>query len=296
MKCINALLLKNNFTVVHEENKKDKKILFYILAGYKKNLYSKVFGRVDKYFDIDADVCIVSSGLFDPKLDEIAKERGWVYLHSKINNISLTQNAVISYFSKAELIMKMDEDIFVCQGVFSSMLKAYEEAKKKKKVAFVAPLLNVNGFGSVLYLNKLSKTMETEKRFGPLFWSWGKKDTLAEQNAEFVKYIWNAEGNLLPLDEGNAEMGKNGFSYVECPIYFSIGLILFERKLWKSLGYFATHPGMRDLGTDEIRMNGYAKRHHLTRVVVDSCLAGHFSFGPTGKEMTALFNQKPDLF
>lgn len=59
---------------------KNKKKLCIILAGYKSFLYDTVFDRVERYIPSDIDVCIVSSGVFDKKLYDIAEKNQWSYL------------------------------------------------------------------------------------------------------------------------------------------------------------------------------------------------------------------------
>ncbi len=94
-----------------------------ILAGYKPFLYEDVFARVKAFTSKHYDVCIISSGLFDDRLNELAAQNDWSYLSTAQNNILLIQNLAIMLHEQAELLFKIDEDIFITEGVFDTLLK-----------------------------------------------------------------------------------------------------------------------------------------------------------------------------
>lgn len=287
---------KGKFNLYLKQNKHDKKILFYILCGYKKTLYKKVFARIDKYFNLDADVCLVTSGKFDKEIMNMAAKRGWCYLSTTVNNISLAQNATLFSFDKASIIIKMDEDIFVTKNTFNKLLDNYYAAKHdRKKVAFVAPLLNVNGYASTRLLMLTNYLKKAEAKFGKLKFKYGPKNNPAETNPDFVKYMWNYTNEFLSIDKANAMLTKYGTDYDLCPIKFSIGLILYDRKYWEKIGYFTTHNSL-DLGTDEILMNRMATLKKYKKIICKNCVCGHLSFGPTNKEMLEAFMKKPEKF
>ena len=70
-----------------------------------------------------------------------------------------------------------------------------------------------------------------------------------------------------------------------CPIRFSIGIILFERDLWKGMGYFHVSSKGSDMGSDEVQINEYCLIQSRPMVVSQNSIAGHLSFGPQNKAM-----------
>ena len=111
------------YKFANRQNGKDK--LLIIIAGYKKYTYESVFSRVEKYVLADTDVCIVSSGLYDQRLSEIALKNKWSYLSLERNCVCLAQNVAILLHPHAQYIYKMDEDIFITQGCMDKMFETY---------------------------------------------------------------------------------------------------------------------------------------------------------------------------
>ena len=139
------------------DRRKNSNILLIILAGYKSFCYEDVFARVKAFTPKKFDICITSSGLFDETLNKIAAENGWSYLSTAQNNIPLAQNLAIKIHDKAEFIYKMDEDIFVTDGCFETLMKTYRHVLRHGhyNVGFVAPLIPINGYGHIRVLEKL---------------------------------------------------------------------------------------------------------------------------------------------
>lgn len=99
----------------------------FVLSGYKEFLWDIVFERLKRFVPDDVDVCILSSGLYSDRLARIAWENGWSYLSTELNDITLVQNIAIDLFRNAEWIYKMDEDIFVTQGCFETLMQTCRE-------------------------------------------------------------------------------------------------------------------------------------------------------------------------
>ena len=122
--------------------------LCLFLIGYKQVLWPDVVGRFVRFIPDDIDVCLISSGRYFPELEKMAEEHSWSYLSTKKNNVCLIQNIAINLYPDAELIYKIDEDIFLTEGTFekmeAAMLKAEDETPYK--IGMAAPLLNVNAY------------------------------------------------------------------------------------------------------------------------------------------------------
>lgn len=288
--------LNNKFTFIDRANGSEK--LCYIIAGYKDFLWDNIFSRIKSFVPNDVDVCILSSGLYSEKLDEIAKENNWSYLYTKYNNVSLSQNIVINAFKQAKYIFKLDEDIFVTKNYFENLFDCYTKVKENSlyEPGFVAPIIPINGFGNVEVLKKYNLLDVYTKKFESPKYQAGSK-RMIENNPEVAKFMWGADDCLPSIDKMAEDFNKDKFDYVACPIRFSIGAILFEKKLWKDMEYFEVSSKKSvDLGLDEGQICSYCIRKSLPIIVSKNCLVGHLSFGPQNKTMKEYYLQNKSKF
>lgn len=275
----------------------DSKYLCVILAGYKSYLYGAVFSRLKRYLIDDIDVCVVSSGKYSDELADICSTNGWSYLSTKENNVSLVQNVAIKLHPNAEYIFKLDEDIFITEGFFEGMLRAYDHASNGKFIpGVIAPIIPVNGYGHVRVLEKLNLVEEYEKRFNQLKCAAGN-DRPIENSPQVARFFWG-EGNIIPnIDELNHLFSSEPLVEFAVPIRFSIGAILFKRNLWDDMGGF---PVVKDellmMGSDERFLCNYCCLKSRPIMVSENVVVGHFSFGPQNEEMKKLFESNRSLF
>ena len=98
----------------------------------------------------DVDVCVMTSGLVNEELKQIAADHDWSYLSTSVNHLSVVQNIAIECHPKAKWIYKLDEDMFLTKGFFEAMLDTYKELESNTlyKPAFVSPLINVSAMGT----------------------------------------------------------------------------------------------------------------------------------------------------
>src|SRR5574344_2528256 len=101
-----------------------------ILAGYKPLVWEDVKARILNYIPKDIDVCLLSSGKYCDYLADDAKKYNWSYLSTSDNKVTLIQNIAISLFPKAELIYKLDEDIFVTKDFFRCLEDTYRDVER----------------------------------------------------------------------------------------------------------------------------------------------------------------------
>lgn len=270
------------------DRSKGKEKLCIILAGYKKDLWSEVFGRIKRFSDDDIDYCILSSGIYVKELEDIAEENGWSYISTKRNNVALIQNIAINHFSNAKYIYKLDEDIFLCQGYFSDLYNAYIEGEMSSHyhVGIVAPLLPLNGFCYIHFLKKVGKLEEFEKKFG-LAKHGSNVDDKVMVSPEIAKYLWNLSYEIDNLAD---RFSSNGLELIPCHCRFSIGAILFKREFWQGMGRFKVGTG-NALGDDEVQMCSYAMTNSKSLIVSGNTLAGHYSFGPQNKVMNKAYQE-----
>lgn len=273
------------------------KYLCVILAGYKEYLYSPVFSRIEKYRMADMDICVVSSGKYSETLSDICSSNGWSYLSTKENNVSLVQNVAIKLHPHAEYIFKLDEDIFITEGYFEKMIKAYDHASTGKFIpGVIAPLIPVNGYGHVRILEKLGLVEEYTKRFGELKYAAGI-DRPIENSAEVAKFFWG-ENDIIPsIDEINHRFSTEPIEEHAAPVRFSIGAILFTRQFWKEMGgYQVSKDPMIMMGKDEREICTYCTLKSRPIMISENICVGHFSFGPQNTAMKEFFEKNTCKF
>ena len=268
-----------------------------ILAGYKPYLFEDVFARVKAFTPNQFDICITSSGLFDETLNQIAAENDWSYLSMAQNNIPLAMNAAIMVHDKAEFIYKMDEDIFVTNGCFETLLKTYDYVLHygHYNVGFVAPLIPINGYGHIRVLEKLGLLETYEKTFErTLYGAQGHR--MIEKSPEVAKFFWGEGGFVPSIDRMNAAFQIQKISYSICSIRFSIGLILFNREIWKYMGGWRVVPNKIGLGVDEDQICTFCMAYSFGIIVSENAVVGHLSFGKQNAAMKEYYLAHKDKF
>ena len=289
-----AKRLKCHYQFKNRSHGSDKMVM--MLAGYKDYLYPEVFGRFRKYLMSELDVCIITSGKFVPEIDKMCEENGWSYLSTKENHVSLVQNVALSLHPSAKLIFKLDEDIFLCEGFFENMLRAYEHAKKGQyEAGVIAPLLPVNGYGHVRVLEKLGLSEKYEELFGEKPVHAAGPEHIIENDPRVARFFWGEGGFVPSIDEMNRKFSAEPLEERACPVRFSIGAILFERSLWENMHYFEVN--MRyPVGMDEESMCAYCINASRPILVSENVVVGHFSFGPQNAAMKEYFEANRAIF
>lgn len=295
----NVKILKDNFVpppstlgeALERENlffdrRKNSPYLLIILAGYKPYLFDDVLARVKKFVPNVFDVCITSSGLFDEKLFTVANENNWSYLSTTQNNVSLAQNLALLLHENAQLIFKMDEDIFVTQNCFDILVQTYNyvQTKGRYNVGFVAPLIPINGYGHVRILEKLDLVEYYEKNFEKIMYG-AQPTRMIEKSHEAAKFFWG-EGNVIPsIDLLNIAFQIQKMEYRACSVRFSIGLILFHKNLWKAMGGWKMPVIGAGIGVDEAQICNFCVAQSLGMIISENTVVGHLSFGQQNDAM-----------
>ncbi len=280
-----------------EGRKKGSSTLVLILAGYKDFCKDVVFERIKRFAPTDADICIISSGLYKEDLSKLASNNGWSYLSTSKNNVCTALNIAIDEFKDAKLIYKLDEDMFITKNFFSSLLNVYQKTHKedfKKNPTFIAPLIPINGFGHTVILEKLNLKEKYEELFEPVIMECGPKRQI-ENNPETAKFMWGKDNFVPQIDDLDRMLSKNEYETRTCPIRFSIGAILFDRETWVDMGYF--NPGTGNgMGCDEIQICKYSKVNSKPIVVSCNTAVGHLSFGKQNPFMKEYFLNNKQVF
>ena len=272
--------------------------MLMILAGYKPFLFEDVFARVKAFTPKQFDICILSSGLFDETLNKIAAENSWSYLSTAQNNIPFVQNLAIMLHEQAELIFKMDEDIFITEGVFDTLLKTAIRVQNYEhyNVGFVAPLIPINGYGHVRLLEKLGLLETYEKTFEPVLYG-AQHSRMIEKSPDVAKFFWGKGGIVPSIDEMNAAFRIQKISYSICSVRFSIGFILFHRNFWKIMGgLLMPPPNEFGVGLDEMQICRFCVEASLAMVVAENAVVGHLSFGQQNEAMKEYYLTHREVF
>lgn len=278
-------------------NSKNKKTLLIVLAGYKTELWDNVFGRLEKYSPDDIDICLVSSGIYNEHLNNLAKKNNWSYLSIKRNNINLAQNTAISLFPHAQNIMKMDEDIFVTENTIQNLIDDFEKIKKESRydVGTISPLINLNGYSYLRILELFNKVDEYEKLFGKAMF--GGKDKPIENSTEVARFMWGYNNYLPSIDEMNKQLSTSkDINYTLCPIRLTIGLFMMSRDFWNEMKMYKVRRFLNDFGKDERQINVESILNSKAMIIDERCVVGHFSFHYQNTEMVKMYKEHPEYF
>ena len=264
--------------------------LLIIIAGYKEYLWEYTLSRIKEYCGPNMDICVVSPGIDNNVLRQICEENSWSYLTTKENKLSLAQNLAIKLHGNAKYIYKLDEDIFIGQDYFQTLKHCYETVKKQGTIdpGFIAPLININIATYVDFLELAGKSNDYQQKFGtinmierPKIWD----------DPETAIFAWKECGQLDDL--ADLAKIKNKDKHKISPIRFSIGAIMFERKIWEEIGGFNVKVG---LGYEEEQVNAFAYNHCRPIIISLETLVGHFSYGPQTKKMIEYLDSNKEIF
>jgi hypothetical protein len=246
-----------------------------ILAGYKPYLWDITLARLERFLSPEIDVCLVSPALRSGPLEALAERRGWSYLSTRANYVSLAQNLAIARHPDARWVVKLDEDIVIGEGFFERLLAAYGRvvAEGHYRPGFCAPVLNVNGFSYLRFLQTMGLEAAYRERFGDLRLATG--EIPATNDGEAALWLWR---HSLPFDEVAARFAAQPPAFSTVPHRFSIGAILFEREFWDSFGGLLVRPPAGALGVDEASICRKCVDMSRAMVVAHDVFAGHFSF------------------
>lgn len=279
------------------DRKKDRKDLLVVLAGYKEFVWDSVFQRVQTFVPKETDVCIVTSGLENDWLKVLCEKYQWSYLSTSRNNVSLAVNTAIWKHPQAKYIYKMDEDMFLTEGVFETLKNTYLEVERngRYEVGFVTPLIPINGYGYVRLLEIFHAVDLWKEKFGELKYAGLTHHKSIRENPDAARFMWG-EGNprMDNLDCMQRTLSEREFQYSICSIRYSIGFILFHRNLWIHMGGFPTFIG--NMGVDEEAICQYCLMQSYAMIVAENAIAGHLSYGPQNKEMEKYYYENKEKF
>ena len=257
-------------------------------------------------------MCVVSGGVGlseANKLNVICARNRWSYLRVSEDNLPLVTALPIQLHLDAQLIWKIDEDVFVTENFFEQTLRTYEDALRNSRyrVGFVAPLMNVNGYGTPRILEKLAATDEFAERFGrPRSGAYFLDETVAAGSLDAFMpvhadpdaslFMWGHGGVIPPIDELDRRFSTEQLNYSVCPHRFSIGAILLPRATWEKLGRFTVRAGHVDVGAEERELCNWCMDKSHAVIIAENTVVGHLSFGLQTPVMRINLALRPELF
>lgn len=265
----------------------------FVLAGYKEFLWKDVFERLCCFLPSDVEVCILSSGVDNKCLEEIAEKNDWSYLYTYRNNITLVQNIALSLYEEAVWIYKMDEDIFLTEKCFEKMMTTYNMIDSYD-VGCIVPLIPVNSYGYRVILERTGYLGQYEMNFEKAVYG-ATPRRMIENDYHTAEFMWGYKSPLPRIDELNRIFQKEDKRYSVCGVRFSIGFILFKKEFWENMGGFPV-TGNIDLGLDEVAICQQCITESKALIVAENTVVGHFSFGRQTKKIRELYEMHHELF
>lgn len=289
---LEKILAENNFDGEYEfiDCSQSKEKLLIVLAGYKEFLWDSVFSRVRKYAAEDMDICVITAGYKNETLVRMCASEGWSYLHTHENKLSLTQNLAIRVHPDAKWIFKIDEDIFITQGIFEELLDTHLLMEKEQQYApgIVVPLMAVNSYGYRRILEYVGKLADYNERFGSAVFGRGK----IYADKDIATYMWDI---TLPVNSFAEKLKSIGLKYTICHHRFSIGCFLISRDVWAEMGGFKIG-SEGELGMDEEHLCKWCMDKARAIIVAECAFAGHFAYGAQTEGMKELYKLRRDEF
>jgi len=265
--------------------------LLIVVAGYKPSLWPITLQRLKTHVPPQTDICVVAPGKHVPELAAFCTAAGWSHLATRENRLSLAQNIAIEAHPTAKLIHKVDEDIVVSEGYCETLEAVLIHADRLGEcdIGFVAPTLNVNGFSYRTFLKFIAPEMldEFKRQFGDARTSCVR--TAAWANPLAAQFLWE---QILPFDNTAARFRARPVGYDVCPHRFSIGAMLFRRRIWDEIGGFSI-ASERELGIEEADLCAFCCDQARLMLVSHQTLAGHVGFFPQTAHMLRWIAEHP---
>lgn len=273
------------------DRSRGKRYLCYILAGYEPILWDSTLARIEACQDDNIDYCLVSSGKYDTRLDEMAERNHWSYLYTEQNQVCFIQNLVVELHPAAEYIFKLDEDIFIGEHFFERMREEYHRIEQfgEYRIGFVVPVIPLNCCGYVSYLNLSGSRKEYEKRFGRAYRS---RFSAVFNVVETAEFFWNTMETFD--DMAHRFLQNEGSLVLDC--YYNIGCIMFSRERWLMMGKWPEKRGESGMGIDESYIYNDNVEKDLSIYEVQGVLAGHLAFGHQKERMLKYYRTYPEKF
>lgn len=258
----------------------DSDKLLIILAGFQPYYWDILLDRVyKKTKGRGINVCMCIPGVSNDlkvKLYEYCEKYGWDSAFYKEDRLAALQNFVIKKYDKAQLIFKIDEDIVIGDNFIDGLIDGlnYSRNNTRCKNGVVFPLINVNVFSYIPYLETIDKLIDFDQKFGrATYWS-----NDIQFNEKVAEYLWETLGKLS-FDEMNSQIQSiNKGKYIRCSQRYSIGAMLITRDFWDKMGVFRVAQ-IGQLGIEEGEMCKFALDQAYFMCCCCDTFVGHLGYG-----------------
>ncbi|MCR5249099.1 MAG: hypothetical protein K6E50_00680 [Lachnospiraceae bacterium] len=264
----------------------------YVLAGYQKELWDTTLARMFHFMEPGFDYCMISSGKYDDELDGLCEKKGWSYLYSEHNQVCYLQNVVVEKHPKAELFIKLDEDMFIGKRFYSGLCEGYYEAEKRGeyRVGCVVPIMPLNYNSYVSYLDAIGKKEEFEKCFGRAY-----RCTFSAPYGlqEAAVWLWDTVDSVDGMVRFFSE--RDAVPKALCSLY-NIGAFLYSRKRWIMMGRWPENPETSGMGEDEAYIFRENTDSGMATYEIQNVFAGHFAFSGQKELMFEYYEKNHEKF
>jgi len=280
-----------------DDRSRKSKVLICFMAGYKPELWQYAMPRFSAAAT-QGDICLVTPGLRSDDLRKHCRTEGWSYLGTAVPDVSLAQNLCYQLHPYASMFVKVDEDMFLLPDTITKLLSQYHAIKADGVVdlGFIAPMMPLNGICYRPLLEMLGLLGDFEHRFGKA--RSAHAGLPIQDDPKTARWIWE---KTAPLSATAEKLGRKPPVHLPCSIRLNIGMIAFERKFWRDVGYLPVNrrrlgAGLTTQGADEEHICGKAVTLSRPGVVTTAALAGHFAFNAQYESMLKLLKRRPKLF
>ena len=164
-----------------------------------------------------------------------------------------------------DVVIKMDEDVFVTPHWLDHMLATYKIHKKYDKIPLVSCLMPVTRTGRQCMARLLRKHYPKENARLP--------DTPVEKNAVYHRFIW--EKVLFDgLMEKHFSLDKPRHYYLK---YVSANCVLFDHRLARLLISMPVKSLGGTCREDEFHINAALAAHNMKSVIISGAVVHHFA-------------------
>lgn len=276
-----------------DDRRRRSDTLVLVLAGFKDYLWPYSLERVARFAPAGADVCVASAGVRSEALSAIAARHGWSYISTESRRVATAQNIAIREHPDAEWIYKVDEDVLATERCFEHLFEGYRRVLDdgEYEPGFVAPILNVNGYAYVPFLQALGLLDSFAREFGGA--RRAHTGVPIHDDGHAAAWVWR---HSVPLDEVASVFSQRRFEYSTVPLRFNTGFILLRRSLWSDMGGFRAALNPPGMGLDEADLCRECVALSRVMVVAHNTCAGHYSFGRQEAVMRELLDElRPGL-
>ncbi|MBK7106122.1 MAG: glycosyltransferase [Ignavibacteriae bacterium] len=302
-----------------------KKIPILLVVNNRPHLLTIILNRLLKYTDWNIFELWILDNFGSDSVKHIISAYTCKYSHIRVfeqnfNQISIIQNEIIKKL-KAEIYIKLDDDIFVTKNWTNGFVNVLE--RNKSSISIGSVVIPVNGYGWKIFLESMNLVQKFNERFPNINIIQGCMEPAVWGNNEVVNFIWE---NSLNIDITTERFINNNLQIKDfgVPYRYSIGAISFTHDFWEKMGGWKVDSNFSKkwrinqiltelnqniakirkreqqrriqkiiniltsidtsaLGVEEEYLFEFSNRNNLNQYVTNESIVFHFSFGATNE-------------